>query len=89
MTTEDDFDVELEDVDTGRHKRPKMSREKRNEKYGYGGSKRSMKRNDDDAGDLSHFDKRGRGGFRGRTKGGMGKRGPQRPGKRRRMQQRK
>ena len=51
--------------------------------------KRKMKRNDDDVGDMSSFQRRGRGGFRGRGRGGMKRGGqPQRPGKQRRMQTR-
>ena len=87
LTTENDFDVELETASSG-GKRPKITREKRNEKYGFGGNKRKQKRNDDDAGDLSSFDRRGKGGFRGGRGGRGGKRkGPQRPGKARRMKQ--
>ena len=90
LTTEDDFDVELETADVGRgSKRPKTTREKRNEKYGFGGNKRKIKRNDDDAGDLSHFDKRAREGFGRRGRGGKRRGGPQRLGKQRRMKQRK
>lgn len=63
-----------------------MSREKRNERYGFGGSKWKAKRNDDDAGDLSSLDKRRQRGFRGQNKGSKKKGGPQRPGKNRRMQ---
>jgi len=85
LTTEDDFDVELEEASRAeKSHRPKMTREKRNEKYGYGGSKKKFKRNDEDAGDLSVFDRRSKGGFKGRK----GKK-PQRPGKQRRMQQRR
>jgi hypothetical protein len=68
LTTEDDFDVELEEAshdEKGAH--GKMTRDRRNEKYGYGGSKKKFKRNDDDAGDLSVFDKRGKGGRRGES----------------------
>jgi hypothetical protein len=82
LTMEDDFDVELEEASRDKGRRPKVTREKRNEKYGYGGSKRKVKRNDEDAGDLSMFDKHGKGGFKGRKK-------TQRPGKQRRMQQRR
>lgn len=66
-------------------KRTKMTRERRNERYGFGGNKRKQKRDDEDAGDLSAFDRRGKGGFRGR---GGKRKGPQRPGKARRMQHR-
>jgi len=64
-----------------------MNREKRNEKYGFGGNKRQAKRNDDDAGDLSGLDRRSRpaGNKKGIPKGGKKK---QRPGKQRRMQKR-
>ena len=90
LTTEDDFDVELDAAQESGGKRNKLTREKRNERYGFGGSKRNIKRNDDDAGDLSSFDRRGgRGGFGGRGRGGKRKGGPQRPGKQRRMQQRR
>lgn len=85
LTTEDDFDVELEEASRAeKGHRSKLTRERRNEKYGYGGSKKKFKRNDDDAGDLSMFGKRSKGGFKG--KGGKQ---PQRPGKQRRMQQRR
>jgi len=88
LTTEDDFDVELDAAAENRG-RQKITREKRNERYGFGGSKRKMKRDDQDVGDMSSFDRRGRGGFRGRGRGGMKSRGrPQRPGKQRRMQKR-
>jgi rRNA-processing protein EBP2 len=89
LTTEDDFDVELDAAQDGGGKRNKLTREKRNERYGFGGSKRKVKRNDDDAGDLSSFDRRGGRGFGGRGRGGKRRGGPQRPGKQRRMQQRK
>lgn len=80
ITAEDDFDVELEAVEDRKgHKRPKMTREKRNERYGFGGSKRKMKRNDDDVGDLSNFSKGTRTGHGGKKK--INKR----PGKARRM----
>jgi len=90
LTTEDDFDVELDAAAETGGKRPKITREKRNDRYGFGGSKRKMKRNDEDVGDMSSFDRRGRGGFRGRGRGGMKRGGgrPQRPGKQRRMQKR-
>ena len=88
LTTEDDFDVELDAADDGNGGKRKLTREKRNDRYGFGGSKRKEKRNDDDVNDMSSFDKRGgRGGFRGRGRGGKRGGGPQRPGKRRRMQQ--
>ena len=90
MTTEDDFDVELDAAAEKGGNRQKITREKRNERYGFGGSKRQMKRDDGDVGDMSSFDRRGRrGGFRGRGRGGAKRGGrPQRPGKQRRMQQR-
>ena len=89
LTTEDDFDVELEAAqERGPGKRPKLTREKRNERYGFGGSKRKVKRNDDDVGDLSALDKRRRGGFQNKGKPGKRKGKPQRPGKARRMQKR-
>jgi rRNA-processing protein EBP2 len=86
LTTEDDFDVELEAAQERGGKQPKMTREKRNDRYGFGGSKRKVKRNDDDVGDLSSFDKRGRGGAHARGRGGNRRGGPQRPGKQRRLQ---
>jgi rRNA-processing protein EBP2 len=88
LTTEDDFDIELDAAQERGPKRPKMTREKRNERYGFGGSKRKTKRNDDDVHDLSSFDKRGRHRFQGKGRGGKRK-GPQRPGKQRRMQQKR
>jgi rRNA-processing protein EBP2 len=90
LTTEDDFDVELDAAAEKGGKRQKMTRDKRNERYGFGGSKRNMKRNDADVGDMSSFDRRGgRGGFSGRGRGGAKRGGrPQRPGKQRRMQKR-
>jgi len=89
LTTEDNFDVELDAAEGPKAgKRTKLTREKRNDRYGFGGSKRKEKRNDDDVGDMSSFEKRGRGGFRGRGgRGGKRGGGAQRPGKRRRMQQ--
>jgi rRNA-processing protein EBP2 len=76
-----------------------MTREKRNERFGFGGSKRGRKRDDGDVGDLEAFDRRGRGAMRGRGggrggggargRGGIRKGGPQRPGKQRRMKQMK
>jgi rRNA-processing protein EBP2 len=88
LTTEDDFEVELEAAqEGGSRKKPKLSREKRNERYGFGGSKRQVKRNDDDAGDLSALDKRRR-GFQSKGKPGKRKGKAQRPGKQRRMQKR-
>jgi rRNA-processing protein EBP2 len=82
LTTEDDFEVELEEASRAeKGPRPKLTRERRNDKYGYGGSKKKFKRNDDDdAGDLSVFDKRGKGERKGKKS--------QRPGKSRRMQRR-
>jgi Eukaryotic rRNA processing protein EBP2 len=56
LTMEDDFDVKLEEASQDKGRRPKITREKRNEKYGYGGSKRKVRQNDEDAGDLSVFD---------------------------------
>ena len=90
LTTEDDFDVELDAAVEKGGKRHKITREKRNERYGFGGNKRKMKRNDEDVGDMSSFDRRGgRGGFRGQGRGSMKRGGrPQRPGKQRRMQNR-
>jgi rRNA-processing protein EBP2 len=89
LTTEEDFDVQLDSVDSGRgDKRSKMTREKRNERYGFGGPKRNNKRNDDDVGETSAFGNRGRGrGGRGGLRGGKRKGGPQRLGKNRRMHQ--
>jgi hypothetical protein len=59
-----------------------MTREKRNERYGFGRSKRHMKRDDGDVGDMSSFDRRGRrGGFRGRGRGGAKRGGTSKTGK--------
>src|SRR2546423_320149 len=92
LTTEDDFDVELDNVANdsrrgGRGGKPKISREGRNEKYGFGGNARKRKRDDSDV--WNETGKGGRGGFGGRGRGGKKRAGPQRPGKQRRQQQRK
>ena len=89
---DDEFDVQLEEA-LGERKqarreqaghRPKMSRQKRNDKYGFGGKKRYNKSND--AQTLDDFGSRGAGKKGG--KGGKGARPParkaQRPGKARR-----
>jgi rRNA-processing protein EBP2 len=97
LTTEDDFDVELDNaVNEGRRGgggiKSKMTRENRNEKYGFGGNVRKRKRDDGDVWDTGSRGG-GRGGGRGGRGGGRGGRGakrggPQRPGKQRRQQQR-
>ena len=93
LTTEDDFDVELDNAASyGGEKgaKPKMTRDKRNERYGFGGNKRQAKRNDDDVDDFgSGRGGGGRGGFKGREgRGGKGRGNgpPHSPGKQRRMQ---
>lgn len=83
---DEEFDVQLEEA-LGEQKqarrdparaRPKMSRQKRNDKYGFGGKKRYNKSND--AQTLDDF-----GGARGGKKGARpARKAQQRPGKSRR-----
>lgn len=81
---DDEFDVQLEEALDDQKQartnragnRPKMSRQKRNDKYGFGGKKRYNKSNDLES--LDHP-----GGARGK-KGGRPARKAQRPGKSRR-----
>jgi hypothetical protein len=63
LTTEDDFDIELEAAQERGPKRPKIPRKERNEQYGFGGSKRKIEKNNDDVHDLLSFNKKGQGRF--------------------------
>ena len=95
----EDFDIAIEnaltDKPSGRpQKRPKMSRESRNKKFGFGGGDRRSKQNTRDSTDdfvRGGSSGRGRGGAKGGRGGGRGGKGKpaQRPGKSKRMNSRR
>ncbi|EEB08267.1 rRNA processing protein Ebp2 [Schizosaccharomyces japonicus yFS275] len=89
LTTEDDFDVALEEASVpkkenktgarGKHT-PNLKRQRKNEKFGHGGRKHRTKSNTLDSLAATEFGRKGKGGVKGK---------PNRPGKARRAKARR